>query len=271
LKGDAFAVLRSHDAGRSVLEERNVGRQRAVIIAVVLVIVGAALLSLFWFGRRPAVGTPVFVDPVDGPKRPPDRPAPPPASINRKMDEELQQAFKELDEGRIAYEPARAMTQGTPEMVLVRIARGGTIDTETGFRDRAWVDRLKVSGSMSATLTGDPGDFEIVALSSDTQALVGSASDWVWRVTPLRSGNLPLILRVTARIHLSNGSQENYDLPVKTAQIAVRADRVWQAKAFWDRNWQWVLGSPMVLGALGWLSARALKRRRGRNPVGFGR
>jgi hypothetical protein len=187
------------------------------------------------------------------------------------MDAELQQAWKELKEGQIAYEPSRAMTQGTPEMVLVRIARGDVIDVQSGFRDRAWVERVKVSGSMRVTLTGDPDDFSIVALSSETQALVGPGSDWSWRVTPLRSGNLPLHLRVTARIHLSNGSQENYDLPVKTAQIAVRADRVWQAKAFWDRNWQWVLGSPIVLGALGWLSARALKRRSRRSPVGFGR
>jgi hypothetical protein len=184
------------------------------------------------------------------------------------MDAELQQAWNELAEGTIAYEPSRVMREGQSEIVLVRIARGDTIDAKSGFVDQAWVERLKVSGFMTAALNADPGEFEIVSLSSDAQALVGPSTEWTWRVTPLRDGDLSLSLRITARIRLSDGSSENHDLPVKTARISVRADRWWRTTQFWERNWQWLLGSPIVLGFLGWAGARLVKRRRSRKRGG---
>ena len=189
-------------------------------------------------------------------------------SLNQRLDDELQQAWKELTEGRIAYEPSRTMTEGEPEDVRVRIARGETIDTESGFGGRrVLVERLKASFVMTASLSADAGDFEIVPLSSEGQALVDPFTDWIWRVTPLRSGDLALNVRVTARIRLSNGSSEDRDLLVQAAQISVRANPRWRATKFWERNWQWILGSPILGGVLTWLAARLLRRRRAGNPI----
>jgi hypothetical protein len=199
----------------------------------------------------------------------PERRSPAPFhSLNRRMDKELQQAWKELKDGKIAYEPSRTMTEGEPEKVLVRIAQGDTIDAKSKFVDSVWVECLKVSGFMSASLSADHDDFEIVPLSSESQALVGASTDWVWRVTPLRSGNLALNVKVTARIRLSDGSSEHHDLLVKDAHISVRANPRWRAIRFWKRNWQVILGSPIVLGLLAWLGTRLLKKRAERR-IGF--
>jgi hypothetical protein len=196
---------------------------------------------------------------------------PPPLSpsFNRRMDNELQQAWRELKDGRIAYEPSRTMTEGVPEKVLVRIAQGQTVDAKSGFVDAVWVERLKVSGSMTAHLQADVADFEIVPLGSEEQALVGSSTDWVWQVTPLRDGELRLNLSVAVRIRLSDGSFENHDILVKQTQIAVRANPRWLLVRFWKQNWQWILGSPIILGILAWVGTRLIKRKRGGKRIGF--
>jgi hypothetical protein len=191
--------------------------------------------------------------------RPSPAPPPPPIgnpSFNTVMDEELQRAWRELRDGQIAYEPIRMMTEGQPEEVRARIAQGDTINVQTGFRDRVTVEQMKVSGSMAAELLGNPGDFAIESLSSKSQALVGPFTDWVWRVTPLHSGQLALKLKITAHIRLSNGSSEDHDLLVKDTNITVHANRGWRLARFWRQNWQWILGSPIVLGIGGWIVAR---------------
>jgi hypothetical protein len=204
---------------------------------------------------------------ITGPDQP--RPAPPPHSLNKRMDDEIQKAWTELKDGRIAYEPSRTMTEGTPEIVRVRIARGDSIDVASNFSDRVWVERLKTSAFMTAVLVADANDFDVKGLSSDSQALVGDFTDWVWSVTPLRDGALTLSIRVTARVRLSDGSSETHDLLVKDTPITVRSNPRWRLSRFWNRNWQWMLGSPIVLGVLGWLGSRIAKRRRTERRAGF--
>jgi hypothetical protein len=229
---------------------------------------GAALVALLVFASSAAVG--VAVNPyfwrepavalsVETPSTPSSR------SINSVMDDQLIQAWKELKSGLIAYEPSRTMTQGVPENVLVRISRGGAIDADSGFTHTAWVEAMRVSGTMTAKLSGNPQDFEIVPLSTGTQAVV-EASDWLWRVTPLRSGALILNLTVTARISLSDSRIESRDELVKAAEITVATDYWWLTKRFVKSNWQWLLGSPVVVGgAFAWV----FRRRRDKRRAGF--
>jgi len=239
-------------------------RQRALasVLGLAITLVGVVSANLYWLALAPTKGQSELSSTITTNSAPI-------RSVNKAMDDEIQKAWQELKDGRIAYEPSRLMTEGNPEVVRVRIARGDTIDTKSGFSNEAWVERLKISGFMTASLNADANDFEIVALSSESQALVGDFTDWVWRVTPLRVGDLALRVRVTARIRLSDGSTEVHDLLVKDARINVKSNPQWRLTRFWDRNRQWILGSPMVVGLATWAGARILKKRRTKRRIGF--
>ncbi len=89
-------------------------------------------------------------------------------------------------------------------------------------------------------------------------------------VTPLESGEKKLYLTVTARLFLSNGEVQQKDVAVKEAVILVEVDHLWITKRFVTGNWQYVFGSPIVIGLLYWLG-RKIHRKRNRRPAGFER
>ena len=159
------------------------------------------------------------------------------------------------------------MKQGVAQVVVVRIADRSS---RTAFRDLPSdfaVERLRTSATMKAQLIGDADIFAIRSLSSDQQALVGDVTDWKWVVTPQIPGNHQLYLTVTAVLRLSTGAIESRDVLVKQATISVAVNRRWQVTSFIRSNWQWLLGSPLILGGLGWLMNRLRKRRS--NRAGF--
>jgi len=195
--------------------------------------------------------------------------SPQPHAFNSLMDEELSQAWKELRDGNVAYEPNRCMRQGRPNMIKVRVTRHRNLDLSVGLPNSFWVDRLKVSGTVTAKLDGRPDEFDISSLNSPQQALVGPYSDWLWLVTPLKSGLRSLNLRIIAKIRLSNGDTETKDVLVKATTVEVRVDRAWATKRFCQNNWKWLLGSPIVLAILGSITAHLRRRAKRRNRMIF--
>ena len=97
------------------------------------------------------------------------------------------------------------------------------------------MELLKTSAFMTAVLLSDASDFDVKALSSDSQALVGTHIDWIWRVTPPRDGVLAPSVRVTARVRLSDGASETHDLLVKETPISVQSNPRWRLSRIWDR------------------------------------
>ncbi len=194
---------------------------------------------------------------------------------NERIYEELKRAWLSLDEGKVAYEPNREMTQGVPEEVRIRVSDDASVPLDLGiFREPAVVEQLKTSGSMSADLTAGKDDFEITRLSSSRQALVGPFTDWIWRVTPLKAGEHQLFLKVTAQIRLSNGDEEVRDVLAKDTVITVAANPSWAARGFFARNWQWLVGGPVTLAVVGGLIAYmrgvfSRRRRKDKPPIGF--
>lgn len=219
-------------------------------------------------GPTPAPAPPPEVDgpPGSASDASPAEPAEGAAVFNQRMDAELRKAWQRLDEGRVEYEPRREMTQGVGEEVRVRITPE-PLEIVERLSPRSVAERLKVSGSMTAALTAAEDAFRIEPRSSERQAIVGEATDWVWWVTPLAPGDLELSLKITARIRLSNGDAAERDVLVKSAQISVQANRPWAVRTFFSRNWQWVLGGPLTLAIGGWAFAR-LKKRRASTPYG---
>jgi hypothetical protein len=173
----------------------------------------------------------------------------------------IESNWNELRNGLLAYEPERSMVEGRPELIRIRISRTGTIDTDTGFRGDVQVEILRTSPLMSAEILGRKEDFRIELLSSYRQAMVDS-TDWVWRVTPLNHGDLSLVLKIVVQIPIPESNEVFRDAVVKETTITVEANPQWRIAQFWGNNWQWILGSPLVLGLLAWLATRGLKRKK---------
>jgi len=184
------------------------------------------------------------------------------------MDEELRQAWAEMKEGLIAYNPTSSMRQGHAEEVIVRIMREPLANPAEGFREAPAVERLRTSGSMSARLEGDPDEFRITPISSAQQALVGPHTDWIWTVMPLKAGDRSLYLHVAARIYLSNGENGAKDVLVKSAKIRVEVDSVWFAANLAKEHWQYILASPILLGLISWIYSKWPRKNKSRS-AGF--
>lgn len=253
-----MSAQEDHGAGGVPKARRGCGRRVSLILAMAALIAAGLSLVSSWLSLR-APYLPIGISELARPAH----------SFNTQMDEELRRAWKEMDEGRIAYDPKRELRQGDSEEVRARISREPDIDLREGFESEVWIERLRVSGSMAAYLSGNPNDFEIVALSSPKQALVGSFTDWNWEVTPLSAGNKTLNLRVVATIRLSNGETETKDILVKDTQIHVEVNRAWAAKRFIQDHWQWLLGSPLLVGLITWIASRVRVSRKRKRSAGF--
>jgi hypothetical protein len=253
-----FVVLGSLLASLSLFFSEVLRIRHPWILAAGLSLVLVLSLTFFWprYGHRVAdIHATVS---VSGPNEP---------AYNEQMDRELKRAVDRLTPGRIAYNPKLAMKQGIEETVRVRISDDPHADLNQGFALTPTVERLKLSGAMSAYLSGEKDDFQVVALSSADQPVAGTYADWLWLVTPLRGGTHMLHLRVTARIWLSNQHIETKDLLVKDTVISVAVRPWFVVHRFFSSNWQWIIGSPIVLGAAAWAWKRVSARRR--HAIGF--
>jgi hypothetical protein len=106
----------------------------------------------------------------------------------------------------------------------------------------------------------EAGTFEVLPITPTKQAVIPPYTEWTWSVRPLRAGSHRLYLSVVAIIKLSDGKSEQKALS-KISEIHVEVSPGYIVRAFAAKNWQWLLGSPVVLGAVSWLLARRTKRK----------
>jgi hypothetical protein len=190
--------------------------------------------------------------------------------ISESLDAEMKEAWDRAGIGVIAYNPDTQMVQGVTKPVMVRIAVDPNAPSlTTGLPPSPTVAALKVTGEMRAELrAARAGTFEIVKTAEkDERPLLPPYAEWKWMVTPLESGDHVLLLTITAMIELPDKRRRE---PVisKEATIHVRVDPMYVTKNFVQKNWQWLVGSPVVGGALAWLWAHR-RRQKKRGAAGF--
>ena len=227
-------------------------------------VIGRSISNRPVVSQSPPAGVPLRKgSPVDITLRAYDLPGLPPPP-----NDPVEEAWEKLRKGRIAYNPSEEMTQGRPELIRVRITQHSEIVLPEGLKN-AVVEEIPVSWAVTAELVeGSKNAFLIQPLSTPRQALAGEYTDWLWRVTPLQSGDLMLILKVTALLDAKDRPIESRDVLVKEASINVHADHAWQLHRFWSETWQYLLASPLVVGTILWI-VRRLRSSEKRRPIGF--
>lgn len=163
-------------------------------------------------------------------------------------------ALKELSIGKMLFVTLTEMKVGVKEPVLVRLTQNLTEDLTKGLKERGQrqFDEIKVGSFMKAKLTGD--NFDIESLSSEEQ-VVGEVgvTEWVWHVTPSKSGTKWLHLTVTVRILIPDHDEQKKDSVVLDKKIRVKVNPPYTIKTFIGSYWQWIVGTiiAIVIAAIG--------------------
>ncbi len=187
--------------------------------------------------------------------------APPPQPNPAEM---VREELSRLAAGRILYNPPEQMTVAQRERVEVRITQSQTAPLAEGLKGSGTprVEQIGVSSFMRVRLIGE--GFSIMPLSSEEQAVVGEGyTQWAWDVTPQRSGDLTLVLIVTARVKMQGYPDEQKDLQTLERHIKVRVNPAHAVSSFVGENRDWLIPSVLIPLAL-WVGNRAWRAWKGR-------
>ena len=146
--------------------------------------------------------------------------------------------------GRLVHKIPQSMWKGETEAVEIRLGQNNAAQLTLGLlgSGTTTVIALPIVETMSVELYCIDAAFQIVSKSridqivrpdsnslslalSDATAFVSKADQygrWKWDVTPLKTGDRPLLLRVSAALRDSNGLPSSASLPPQTFAVAVR-------------------------------------------------
>jgi hypothetical protein len=143
--------------------------------------------------------------------------------------------LKNLDSGKIYFNPSEEMTVGVAEDVLLKLTR----ENLSGGED------IKLGDYMTAQLNGDA--FVINPLYHNEQLVPREGfTTWEWRITPQEYGNQTLNLLVSVRLKIPDDGEEVKDLPVYQKHIHVRVNPAYSIKSYFWNNQYWII--PTIIG-----------------------
>lgn len=125
---------------------------------------------------------------------------------------------------------------------------------------------IRVSDRMEARLSGFM--FQITAITPEIQAVSKyQQTEWRWEIHPKKEGKHELHLTLTALLDIDRHSTPR---TIRTFDSVIEVNVTAKQKIgfFLKKNWQWLLGSPIVLGLMTWLVAKLRRIRRRRRPAG---
>lgn len=169
-----------------------------------------------------------------------------------------------LPMGRVLFACPSSMRVQAPERVEVRITGNPKEDISAGLQQRgvAAEEATKISPVMKVTLTPEEGGvFDVKSLSEEQQLTSGGDfAQWVWSVTPLKSGTHALYLTVNVVVDVPGLGAQKRQIPVLTQEVRVRADIAYSSGQFWSSNWQWFTTTLLIpVGLWLWKKRRPSK------------
>lgn len=176
----------------------------------------------------------------------------------------IEKEVQKLRDSKIVFNPPREMQEQKTEKIEARISFediGPAISQGLEGRGTPETATLKVSPIMRLTLTADPTAFHIEGSGAEQVVAGKPFAQWDWYVTPLKSGDLHLILTATATIDVPGRGDKPAYYKTLEKPITVRVDRWRASKKFLANNWQW-LWTVLVVPGLGLLWGLRKRRQR---------
>jgi hypothetical protein len=195
---------------------------------------------------------------------------PPPVDVGKSVAEaekvEIAPPTADSTPGQLAWRPPRTMTVGKTELVEARLSADTSAALTEGLKGSGPIEThdLQITPHMRVRLDATAkGDFEIAPLNcpnpsncEDQRILPREINTWTWSVTPLRSGNLSLILTASMLF-----GEEAHALPSlqETITVGVSSPGYYIGR-FVSANWQW-LWAAILVPVGGWILARRKPKR----------
>ncbi len=178
--------------------------------------------------------------------------------------------LNEMGFGTIAFNAPNSINIDDSPQIQLILSLAQTVEelkrsiTEVGEKVGA---TIRVSDRMEARLSGYM--FQITAITPEIQAVSKyQQTEWKWEIHPKEEGKHKLHLTLTALLDI-----DGYSTPraIRTFDrvIEVNVTATQKLRFFFENNWQWLLGSPIVLGLMAWLVTKVRRIRRRRRPAGF--
>ena len=139
------------------------------------------------------------------------------------------------DLGQVVYKVPDTMRVMKNYDIIVRISRSKTnVEISENLNGKVVTKSIKTSHTMQVELVDPTGEcFKISEVNSQKQMVDSSYTEWIFNVTPLKSGNNKLNLVV------SIFRNDDVKQTVYSDEIYVQANAPAQIKTFWYENWKW--------------------------------
>jgi len=199
--------------------------------------------------------------------------------VQKPVPDVIKQDCQRLVEGQLAFAPSPTMRQGKPSVVSARLSRGSDTKILSGLDGNTFViENTQVSCLVTLKLDSQEDHAfkidNVPAGRKDEQILLpNKCTQWDWRVTPLKSGLLHLLLYVTPLLYVDGVGQGLKAFPQQPRVITVSPDylyAVWIAIVAHWAIWS-VLLTAIILPSLYFLAPRIKKwyDKRAKKPIGF--
>jgi hypothetical protein len=157
--------------------------------------------------------------------------------------------IKNLDAGKIIFNPPSELKVGQNDKVEVRIAKSFTDDLVSQLKGKftPQVEEIKVGPYMGVTLTGTEGFFSIVLKNRETKLIIDRQyTEWIFDVTALKPGKPSLYLTAYNVVTTPVGERA-YEHPTFTREITVSTTATYAVGTFIGNNWKELIG--IVVGS----------------------
>jgi len=199
--------------------------------------------------------------------------------VQKPIPDVIKQDCQRLVEGQLVFAPSATMRQGKPSVVSARLSRGSDTKILSGLEGNSFViENTQVSCLVTLKLDSQEDHAfkidNVPAGRKDEQILLPNKfTQWDWRVTPLKSGVLHLLLYVTPILYVDGVGQGLKAFPQQPRVITVSPDRVYAVWTILVAHWAiWsVLLTAIILPSL-YFVARRIKKwydDRAKGPIGF--
>jgi hypothetical protein len=189
--------------------------------------------------------------------------------IRSKLPNNVKEDCETLVSGQLVFTPIATMQQGVPYIVSARLSRNTDAKITSGLEGKGIViqDAL-VSCLVAMDLDAqEPGGFKIEnvpAERKDQQMLLPDAyTQWDWRVTPIQSGTLHLLLYVTPMLNVDKLGVGLKEFPQPARIITVSPDYVFTIENAVSEHWGIIgtLLSPIIIPIFLWARGKLGKRK----------
>lgn len=128
------------------------------------------------------------------------------------------------------------------------------IAAKLGTSTKSDIHVLRVGPLMKVNIFGW-GAFETKEYSPEDQVVSQEEfTEWATDVTPIKSGQQALSLRIILRLHLNSPDEEHFAYPLYEKDIDVDWNLTETIKTFTQKNWQWI-GTGMLIPFIGGIAA----------------